>query len=60
MTTCIPTGSNRESQALVVSSLTKCYYQDAQQAKLIDLQAEIDSLLQKLQNQQHQRSTDAS
>ncbi len=57
MTTCTSTVSNGESQALLVSNLTKCYYQDAQQAKLRDLQVEIDSLLQQLQNQQQNLAT---
>jgi hypothetical protein len=34
----------------LVKKLTKAYYQDEQQEKFIDLQAEVDSLLQQLQN----------
>jgi len=54
MSTCSPSVSNSESHALWASKLTKSYYQDDQQAKLMHLQAEIDSLLQQLQNLKHQ------
>ncbi|AUB36009.1 MULTISPECIES: hypothetical protein [Nostoc] len=55
MPTCLPSVSDRESQANWVSKLTKSYYQDDQQAKLMHLQAEVDSLLQQLENLKHQR-----
>ncbi len=47
--------SDYESQTSWVSKLTKAYYQDDQQAKLTNLQAEVDSLLQELQNLKNQR-----
>ncbi|MEH1765003.1 hypothetical protein [Nostoc sp.] len=47
--------SDCESQTSWVSKLTKSYYQDDQQAKLLHLQAEVDSLLQQLENLKHQR-----
>ncbi|YAF95914.1 MAG: hypothetical protein AB3A66_25860 [Nodularia sp. CChRGM 3473] len=50
--------SERHSQTLWVSDLTKSYYQDDQQAKFQHLQAEIDSLLQQLQNLKEQRLAD--
>ncbi|WP_414543825.1 MULTISPECIES: hypothetical protein [Nostocaceae] len=50
--------SERPTQTLWVSDLTKSHYQDDQQAKLQHLQAEVDSLLQQLQNLKEQRSTD--
>ncbi|MCC5610443.1 hypothetical protein LC612_27760 [Nostoc sp. CHAB 5834] len=55
MPTCLPSVSDRESQANWVSKLTKSYYQDDQQAKLMHLQAEVDSLLQQLENLKYQR-----
>jgi hypothetical protein len=55
MSTCSPSVYNHESQALWASKFTKSYYQDDQQAKLMHLQAEIDSLLEQLQNLKHQR-----
>ncbi|MFW9258099.1 MULTISPECIES: hypothetical protein [Nostoc] len=55
MPTCLSNVSDRESQANWVSKLTKSYYQDDQQAKLMHLQAEVDSLLQQLENLKHQR-----
>ncbi|MEH2012305.1 hypothetical protein [Nostoc sp.] len=55
MTTCLSSVSDRESQANWVSKLTKSYYQDDQQAKFMHLQAEVDSLLQQLENLKHQR-----
>ncbi|WP_373526484.1 hypothetical protein [Nostoc sp.] len=55
MPTCLSSVSDRESQATWVSNLTKSYYQDDQQAKFIHLQAEVDSLLQQLENLKHQR-----
>ncbi|MBG1262135.1 hypothetical protein [Nostoc commune] len=60
MPTCLPSVSDRESQANWVSQLTKSYYQDDQQAKLMHLQAEVDSLLQQLENQKHQRLVDTN
>lgn len=50
--------SERPTQTLWVSDLTKSYYQDDQQAKLQNLQAEVDSLLQQLQNLKEQRLAD--
>ncbi|MEH2398702.1 hypothetical protein [Nostoc sp.] len=55
MTTCLSSVSDRESQTNWVSKLTKSYYQDDQQAKFMHLQAEVDSLLQQLENLKHQR-----
>ncbi|MEH2395296.1 MAG: hypothetical protein V7K21_27805 [Nostoc sp.] len=58
MPTCLSSVSDRESQTNWVSKLTKSYYQDDQQAKLMHLQAEVDSLLQQLENLKHQRLAD--
>ncbi|MEH1795104.1 hypothetical protein CDG77_17715 [Nostoc sp. 'Peltigera membranacea cyanobiont' 213] len=58
MPTCLSSVSDRESQANWVSKLTKSYYQDDQQAKFMHLQAEVDSLLQQLENLKHQRLAD--
>jgi hypothetical protein len=55
MPTYLSSVSDRKSQAAWVSQLTKSYYQDDQQAKLMHLQAEVDSLLQQLENLKHQR-----
>jgi len=55
MPTCLSSVSDRESQTNWVSKLTKSYYQDDQQAKFMHLQAEVDSLLQQLENLKHQR-----
>ncbi|MBG1271833.1 hypothetical protein [Nostoc sp. WHI] len=55
MPTYLSSVSDRESQTNWVSKLTKSYYQDDQQAKLIHLQAEVDSLLQQLENLKQQR-----
>jgi hypothetical protein len=44
-----------ESHSELVKKLTKAYYQDEQQEKFIGLQAEIDSLLQQLQNLKSQK-----
>ncbi|MFM5980523.1 MAG: hypothetical protein ACKO9I_08310 [Sphaerospermopsis kisseleviana] len=44
-----------ESHSELVKKLTKAYYQDEQQEKFIDLQTEVDSLLQQLQNLKSQR-----
>ncbi|MGF2035065.1 MAG: hypothetical protein RMZ43_007090 [Nostoc sp. CmiVER01] len=55
MPTCLPSVSDHESHANWVSKLTKSYYQDDQQAKLMHLQAEVDSLLQHLENLKQQR-----
>jgi hypothetical protein len=55
MPTCLSSVSDRESQASWVSKLTKSYYQDDQQAKFMHLQAEVDSLLQQLENLKNQR-----
>ena len=58
MPTCLSSVSDRESQTNWVSKLTKSYYQDDQQAKFMHLQAEVDSLLQQLENLKHQRLAD--
>ncbi|MEH2301220.1 MAG: hypothetical protein V7K88_20035 [Nostoc sp.] len=58
MPTCLSSVSDRESQTNWVSKLTKSYYQDDQQAKFMHLQAEVDSLLQELENLKHQRLAD--
>jgi hypothetical protein len=47
--------SERPAQTLWVSDVTKSCYQEDQQAKLQDLQAEVDSLLQQLQTLKEQR-----
>ena len=60
MPTCLSSVSDHESQANWVSKLTKSYYQDEQQAKLMHLQAEVDSLLQQLENLKHQRLVDTN
>ncbi|MBD2246417.1 hypothetical protein [Nostoc sp. FACHB-888] len=60
MPTCFSSVSDRESQANWVSKLTKSYYQDDQQAKFMHLQAEVDSLLQQLENLKHQRLADTN
>ncbi|MEH2055521.1 MAG: hypothetical protein V7K97_04965 [Nostoc sp.] len=60
MPTCLSSVSDRESQTNWVSKLTKSYYQDDQQAKLMHLQAEVDSLLQQLENLKHQRLAETS
>jgi hypothetical protein len=49
-----------ESQISLVSKLTKAYYQDDQQVKFMTLQAEIDTLLQQLQNLKNQRQESTS
>ncbi len=45
----------RQSQTVWVNGLTNSGYQDDQQVKLRHLQAEVDSLLQQLQNLKEQR-----
>ncbi|BAY14936.1 hypothetical protein IQ244_04080 [Nostoc sp. LEGE 06077] len=47
--------SERQSQATLISDLNKSYYQADQQAKLKNLEAEVDSLLQQLQNLKEQK-----
>ncbi|MFM2064059.1 MAG: hypothetical protein RLZZ507_3730 [Cyanobacteriota bacterium] len=49
-----------ESHSELVKKLTKAYYQDEQQEKFIDLQAEVDSLLQQLQNLKSERLESSS
>jgi hypothetical protein len=44
----------------MVKKLTKAYYRDDQQEKFMDLQAEVDSLLQQLQNIKSQRLESSS
>ncbi|MDZ8108390.1 MAG: hypothetical protein RM338_22580 [Nostoc sp. DedQUE12a] len=60
MPTCLSSVSHRESQTSLVTKLTKAYYQDDQQAKFMHLQAEVDSLLQQLENLKHQRQAASS
>lgn len=48
--------SDRESQSALATKLDKCFYQADQQVKLLHLQAEVDCLLQQLQNLKLQRS----
>ncbi|HLO88141.1 MAG TPA: hypothetical protein VK203_24480 [Nostocaceae cyanobacterium] len=55
MSTLSSSVSNCESHSSLVSKLTKAYYQDDQQVKFMTLQAEIDTLLQQLQNLKSQR-----
>lgn len=55
MLTALSTVSPRDCQAVLAHNLTKCYYENDQQSKLMDLQAEIDSLLQQLQNLKEER-----
>ncbi|BBD60903.1 hypothetical protein NIES2109_37030 [Nostoc sp. HK-01] len=47
--------SERQSQATLISDLNKSYYQADQQVKLKNLEAEVDSLLQQLQNLKEQK-----
>ncbi|ADI63551.1 hypothetical protein [Trichormus azollae] len=49
-----------ESHSEMVKKLTKAYYRDDQQEKFMDLQAEVDSLLQQLQNIKSQRLESSS
>lgn len=49
------TVSNHEAHSQWAAKLTKCFYQDDQQAKLMHLQAEVDSLLEQLQSLKMQR-----
>lgn len=49
--------SERNTQSVLASQLNKSYYQDDQQAKLMNLQAEVDSLLQQLQDIKQQKLT---
>ncbi|MHC5613582.1 MAG: hypothetical protein ACYTXA_21940 [Nostoc sp.] len=60
MPTCLSSVSDHESQTNWVSKLTKSYYQDDQQAKFMHLQAEVESLLQQLENLKHQRLADTN
>ena len=55
MSTCSSSVSDRSSQEAWASKLNKSYYQDDQQIKFMHLQAEIDSLLMKLQNLKEER-----
>ncbi len=41
---------DRESYTALATKLDKCFYQADQQVKFMDLQAEVDCLLQQLQN----------
>ena len=50
MSTMSSSVSECESHANLVKKLTKAYYRDDQQVKFMDLQAEVDSLLEKLQS----------
>jgi len=47
--------SEGQAQATLVRELNKSYYQADQQAKFKNLQAEIDSLFEQLQNLKEQR-----
>lgn len=49
------TVSNRPSQTVGGNKLNKCLYPVNQQVKFIHLQAEVDCLLQQLQNLQKQK-----
>lgn len=60
MTTCISNIAERDSQAFRVRELTKTCYKNDQQVKFMSLQAEVDSLLQELQNLKQQRLTTVS
>lgn len=60
MSTLSSSVANCESYSELVKKLTKAYYQDEQQEKFIGLQAEVDSLLQQLQNLNSQRLEAAS
>jgi hypothetical protein len=55
MSTLSSTVTSCESHSELVKKLTKAYYQDEQQEKFIDLQAEVDSLLQQLQKLKSQK-----
>ena len=55
MSTLSSSVASYESHISLVSKLTKAYYADDQQVKFMDLQAEIDSLLQQLQNLKSQQ-----
>jgi hypothetical protein len=58
MSTMSPSVSHYESQLSLVSKLTKSYYQDDQQVKFMNLQAEVDSLLSQLQSLKSQKFGD--
>jgi hypothetical protein len=58
MPTCSSSVSEPPSQTLWVSDVTKSYYQEDQHTKLQHLQAEVDSLLEQLQNLKQQRLTE--
>jgi hypothetical protein len=60
MSTLSSSVSHYESKSSLVSKLTKAYYQDDQQVKFMTLQAEIDTLLQQLQNLKNQRQESTS
>ncbi|MBR8837232.1 MAG: hypothetical protein DSM106950_25310 [Stigonema ocellatum SAG 48.90 = DSM 106950] len=47
--------SNHDSQSTWTCQLTKSCYQVAQQVEFLNLQAEVEYLLQKLQNLKRQR-----
>ena len=55
MTTLSSSVASCESHSELVKKLTKAYYQDAQQEKFIDLQTEVDTLLEELQNLKSQK-----
>lgn len=50
MSTMSSSVSECESHVNLVKKLTKAYYRDDQQVKFMNLQAEVDSLLEQLQN----------
>ncbi|NMG08101.1 hypothetical protein [Brasilonema sp. UFV-L1] len=47
--------SKNETQSIWATKLNKCYYQAEQLTKFMHLQAEVDCLLQQLQNMKTQR-----
>lgn len=53
--TCSSRVADYSTQINCASELTKAYYQDDQQTKFMHLQAEVESLLEQLQNLKCQR-----
>lgn len=53
--TCSSSVFDSQTQTNWASKLTKAYYQDDQQTKLMHLQAEVETLLEQLQNLKSQR-----
>ncbi|WP_460206103.1 hypothetical protein [Scytonema sp. NUACC21] len=52
--------SNNGSQTLWATKLNKCFYQAEQQAKFMNLQAEVDCLLRQLEDMKIQRLSSTS